>query len=444
MNILLIEQVKMKAIPSKPFEKMFLTIFSILPSLYPRRLAAITPKDHKVTLINERYHAIPFTKSFDLAIIHFNTASAYRAYHIADMFRKKKVPVVLCGLHASALTDEALDHADSILLGRGEGNYLQMLNDMSRGELKELYHPEPYGDLSCSIPPTHVSLPGFQITGAIEATRGCPYQCSFCPEANTPEGHRFFVRPVEEIIEEIASLPQKTLMFYDLSLTINKDFSKELFQKMKPLKKRFFCNGNVDVLSSDEELVRLAHEAGCIGWLIGFESFTQETLSTIGKSTNKVSEYKKAIDLIHRYKMAVIGDFMFGFDSDTKDVFENTLKLIKRLRIDVADFSILTPFPGTPLFQDLKKQKRLLTEDWERYTMHSVVFEPKQMTSEDIIQGVTLIYNDFYSSGYTIKRICRALSLGIHPFFLVFARNIIGLFSRKNLISRKYKEGSRV
>lgn len=443
MKILIIEQVKMKALPSKPLEKTILTMFSILPSLYPRRLAAITPKDHLVTIINERYHSIPFNESFDLILIHFNTASAYRAYKIADIFRQKNTTVVLCGLHASALPDEAIQHADSILLGRGEGNWLQLLNDMKQGNLKKMYQPEPYGELSCSIPPTHVALPGFQITGALEATRGCPYRCSFCPEANTPNGHLFYTRPVEEIIEEIRSIPQKNLMFYDLSLTINKEFTKELFRQMRPLKKRFFCNGNVDALAKDEELVRLSHEAGCIGWLVGFESFSQQTLSLVGKKTNKVSEYKTAIDLIHRYEMAVIGDFMFGFDSDTKDVFETTAQMIKNLHIDVADFSILTPFPGTPIFQDLKKENRILTEDWERYTMHSVVFQPKNMELDDLIKGVTSIYNEFYSPKYTIQRICNAASLGIRPFFLILARNTIGLFSRKNLTAKKKENSAR-
>lgn len=440
MNILIIEQVKMKVLPSKPLEKTVLTMFSILPSLYPRRLAAITPKDYMVTIINERYHTIPFDGFFNLVLIHFNTASTYRAYQIADAFRQKNIPVVLCGLHASAMPDEGLQHADSILLGRGEGNWLQLLNDIKQGQLKKLYKPELYGDLSCSIPPTHVKLPGFQITGAIEATRGCPYRCSFCPEANTPDGHLFYTRPVEEIIEEIRSIPQKNLMFYDLSLTVNKDFTKKLFLKMKPLKKRFFCNGNVDALANDEEFVRLSQEAGCIGWLLGFESFSQQTLFSVGKNTNKVSDYKIAIDLIHRYKMAVIGDFMFGFDTDTNDVFEITVKMIKKLHIDIADFSILTPFPGTPLFKDLKREKRILTEDWERYTMHSVVFQPKNMQPEDIIDGVTFIYNAFYSPKYTIQRICNATSLGLHPFFLVLARNSIGLFSRRNLLAKKKED----
>ncbi len=437
MKILLIEQVRTTAIPPRLLEKMFLTMFSILPSLYSRRLAAITPKEHTIVLINERYQSIPFDTSPHLVVIHFNTASAYRAYVIADSFRQKKIPVVLCGMHASALPEEALEHADSVLLGRGEANWLTLVNDIEHDRLKKIYPPEPNQQCSIPIPPTSVFLPGFQLTGALEATRGCPYQCNFCPESHTPGGHLFFMRPVNEVIEEIRHIPQKTIMFYDLTLTANTTYAKEIFIKMKSLRKKFFCNGNVDALATDEELVRLAHEAGCIAWLIGFESFTQQTISIVGKTTNKVSEYKKAVDLIHSYNMVVIGDFMFGFDTDTPDVFETTMTEIKKLNIDVADFSILTPFPGTPIFQYFSNDKRIITRDWKQYTMHSVVFQPKHMRPEDLANGVAYMYNEFYSPLRTIQRIVRGSTYGIFPFFLLLGRNIIALFGKRNLTSSK-------
>lgn len=440
MKILLIEQVKPKAIVTKPFEKTFLTLFTILPSLYPRRLAAITPDEHILTLINERYHSIPFNTFFDLVVIHFNSASASRAYEISDRFRAKKIKVVLCGLHASAMVQEAIDHADSVLLGRGEMNWLHLLKDMEHGLLQKFYQVESYETMSVNIPPTRAILPGFQLIAAIEATRGCPYGCIFCPEANTIGNHRFFARPISEVIEEIRSIPQKIIMFYDLSLTIDVEYTKDLFKEMKPLKKKFICNGNIDVLANDEEFVKLSYEAGCIGWLIGFESITQETLSSVGKNTNKVLDYKKTVDCIHRYKMAVIGDFMFGFDTDTIDVFQSTLSAVRLLGIDVADFSILTPFPGTPLFNTLEQDGRILTKDWERYTMHSVVFQPQQMSPEELIKGVTMIYQEFYKPVYSLRRISRGIRLGLYPFLLILGRSIIASFGIRNLKASKKKK----
>ena len=168
------------------------------------------------------------------------------------------------------------------------------------------------------------------MTGALEATRGCPYHCEFCPETNIQGGASFYKRPIHEVIAEIKTIPQKTLMFYDTSLTIDPAYTKELFKKMKGLHKKFFCNGNVDVLAHDAELVRLSKEAGCVAWLVGFESICQNTLDAVGKTTNMVDEYAQAIHNIHQNHMVVIGDFMFGFDTDTPDVFEKTLKSNKR------------------------------------------------------------------------------------------------------------------
>jgi radical SAM superfamily enzyme YgiQ (UPF0313 family) len=206
---------------------------------------------------------------------------------------------------------------------------------------------------------------------------------------------------------------------------------------MKGLHKTFFCNGNADVLAQDTELVRLSKEAGCVAWLVGFESLCQNTLDQVGKKTNRVTEYGQAIQNIHKNHMAVIGDFMFGFDTDTPDVFEKTLKAMKELNIDVADFSILTPFPGTSLFTKLDTEKRILTKDWKQYNMGHVVFTPKQMTPDELLQGVRFMYTEFYRPSYTMKRIALNLTRGLYPFFVVFARNMVATLSARRLYTLK-------
>lgn len=429
MNILLIEQLKRSSQSSNMFLTRFLTTFSILPTLYIRRLAAITPKKHQVTVINERYNPLQITSDFDLVVINFNTSSSKIAYEVADRFQGKQVTVVLCGLHASALPDEALIHADAVLIGRGECNYLTLLEDIENKSLKTIYKPKPYDSSLCQIPPTNLSLPGLVIMGALEATRGCPYRCGFCPEGNTPNANQFYTRPVEEVIDEIKHIPQRILMFYDTSLTIDPTYTKKLFTQMKPLKKRFFCNGNIDVLANDPSFVTLSKKAGCIGWLVGFESFNQQTLHSLGKTTNRIQDYKRAIDLIHSQKMIVIGDFMFGFDSDTVEVFDETISMLNKLCIDVADFTILTPFPGTPLFDELKSQKRLLSTDWNQYTLFNPVFQPKQMSPEQLQNGVRSLYQRFYSPKYIVSRMLRSVSYGFYPFSAVVSRNILSSFN---------------
>jgi len=410
------------------YETLLLNTFSILPSLYARQLAAITPKEHSVTIVNERYSTINFTENYDIVLIHFNFSSATRAFEIADTFQQKNIPVVLSGWYPSIFPKEAKNHSDSVLIGKNETCWLELLNDFENDTLKSIYGPKKF-DTSVTIPPTKVAIPGFMMTGAVEATRGCPYMCEFCPETNIPGGAQYFSRPIDEVIDEIRSIPQKIIMFYDNSLTINPTYTKSLFNKMIGLHKKFFCNGNVDVLAHDIELVRLSKEAGCTAWLVGFESISQNTLDAIGKTTNMVKEYRQAIHNIHDHHMVVIGEFMFGFDIDTPDVFEKTLKVIKELQIDIADFSILTPFPETPLFKKLDDEKRILTKDWKYYDMGHAVFIPNHMTPEELEEGVRRIYNEFYEMSFTIKRIIRGLRWGVYPFFAILARSLVAMMA---------------
>lgn len=434
MNILIVETVWMGGARYKFLEKTLLTTFSILPTLQARELAAITPKQHSVSVVNERFSHIDYTAAYDVVLINFVTSTAPRAYAIADSFRKNNIPVVLSGFHASGLPEEASQHADSVLIGRNEQAWVTILEDIERKILQPFYHAPPY-NASQVLPATKINLPGFVMTGAVEATRGCPYSCEFCPETNIQGGASFYKRPIPEVIAEIKTIPQKTLMFYDTSLTIDPVYTKELFKNMKGLGKKFFCNGNVDVLANDAELVRLSREAGCVAWLVGFESISQNTLQAIGKKTNTVNQYQLAIQNIHKNHMVVIGDFMFGFDTDTPAVFTETVQMIKELQIDVADFSILTPFPGTPLFQKLDDENRILTKDWKYYNMRHVVYTPKKLSPDQLLTGVQGIYDAFYSPLYSIKRILRSLRWGVYSFVVVFARNLIAMMSRSRIKS---------
>ncbi len=432
MNILIIETVWMGKQHYHFFDKFLLTTFSILPMLTARQIAALTPKNHTVTVLNERYSHIDFSRSYDLVHITFVTSTAPHAYELADRFRDKGIPVVVSGLHPSLMPKEAKEHADSVIVGYAETKWLEVLSDIENHTLQPFYYGEHFHDSLC-IPATNIQLPGFVLTGAIQATRGCPYGCRFCPEVNIPGGSQFYTRPVDEVIREIKHLPQKTFIFYDASLTINPSYTKELFKKMKGLHKHFFCNGNVDVLAHDIELVRLSKEAGCISWLIGFESIDQATLDEAGKKTNKVSDYVSAVSNIHQHHMTVVGCFMFGFDTDTPNIFEKTLQMIYKLHIDVADFCVLTPFPGTRFFEQLEHEGRILTKDWSLYTLKNVVFQPKHLSPDELLEGIQNMYAEFYSVKNTLKRMTRALCLGIYPFLLVVSRNMVAVMNSRRI-----------
>jgi len=432
MKILIVETVWLGGAKYGFFDKAFLTMFSVLPTLQARHIAAITPKKHTVELVNERYGKIDFEQLYDIVHINFTNSTTLRAYEIADAFREKGVPVVLSGLHASAMPEEAKQHADSVLLGWGELNWVKLLEDFEKNDLQPLYQPMLYTKI-VTIPQTNIKLPGLVLTGAIEATRGCPYHCDFCRETHIPGGSQFYARPVDEVMEEIKSLPQKSFTFYDASLTIDPTYTKSLFTKMMGLHKNFSCNGNVDILAHDKELVKLSKQAGCVSWLIGFESVSQDTLDTIGKKTNKIDDYRQAIHNIHEQGMIVIGCFVFGFDTDTKDVFKNTLTTIRELEMDVADFLVLTPFPGTPLYNKFENEGRIVTKEWSNYTMKNVVYIPKNMTSSELLKGVRNLYNEFYSLPYTIRRAVRSMRYGLYPFLLVVERNFTAYMNRKRL-----------
>ncbi len=372
-------------------------------SLALAQIAAVTPKKHEIEIIDEnRYERIDVNKKYDLVGISFITQNAVRGYKIADEFRKKGIPVVLGGYHPSSMPKEAKEHADSVVVGEAELNWPKLLNDFENNNLKPFYKQEDYVDPKL-IPPAYRGLEkGIVLGGEVQATRGCPYRCDFCSIQNV-EGTRFRKRPIEDVIKEIKQMKSSSFFFADPSLTIDVEYSKELFREMKGLKKQFNCDGNVNALSEDEELIKLSKEAGCNSWWIGFESICKESLKSVGKK-NKVQNYSKAINKIRKHGLGVRGMFMFGFDHDTKNIFDSTQKAINKWNLDMAAFFILTPFPGTPVFKKFDEEDRILTYDWSKYTPWNVVFEPKNMTSGELYEGTRKIAKNFFSLSNNIRR----------------------------------------
>lgn len=406
------------------FDRSFLYSFSFVPTVITaRQLAAVTPSYHSLT-IQEGNKTIDFDAEYDVVNINFKTALAPRAYEVADIFRKKGKHVVLSGYHPSALPDEAKQHADSVIVGDAVTLWPIVVKDLEAGNLQSFYTSADSHD-ALVLPSTQpIKLKGLQLTNSIEATRGCPHKCDFCQDANIRDGSVFRTRPLDDVIEEIASLQQKIFFFTDFSLTIDLAYTKELFRRMQQLKKKFICGGNVDVLAEDEELLRLSHEAGCIEWISGFETFSQEALNGAHKQTNIVEDYVHAVKKIHKHRMAVFGTFVLGFDEDTPDIFQAMRTHIGKLGIDAVNFALLTPYPGTPLFHRLEKEGRIMTKDWSKYNRKNVVFEPKNMTKDELEDGfrdITMAFSSIPSMGY---RTMRSLSLGPYPFIATFAGNL--------------------
>lgn len=408
-------------VPTTLFHKFILRSVSFPKPLTLPILAALTPKKHSVKIIEGMYSDIDFDGNYSLIGITCTTRYAPAAYEIADGFRRRGVTVVLGGWHPSALPEEAKQHADSVVIGEAEETWPQLLKDFDKERLKPFYKQEKLVDPLLIPHPLNIYRDGSPL--GVQATRGCPYGCEFCSITNMKFRNIFRMRPINSVIEEIKDMP-RAFNFHDNSLTIDLDYTKQLFREMKGLNKKFSGFGNINLLGNDDEFLKLASEAGCISWLIGFESVSQKSLDAVGKTANKVREYKKSVKKIHDYGMSILGSFVIGFDHDSPDIFDNTMEMVNRCEIDAPDAMILTPLPGTPLFDRLEKEKRILTRDWSKYNFENVVFQPKQMSAEELLNGVKGLYKEYYSSFKITKRILKGVRLGFHPFFDTLMQNL--------------------
>lgn len=395
-------------------------------------LASVTPKNHNIYMLDENYENIDFNFECDIVGITTMTPSAPRAYKIADEFRKKDVTVIIGGIHASILPQEAKKHADSIVIGEAEESWPQLLDDFEKGILKPFYNQsKPIDIVKLPAPRREIYNRSF-IAAGVQTSRGCPYKCKYCFYSNSLFGYVYRKRQIDKIVDEIKNIPQKLIIFHDSSFTIDVEYSKNLFKALKQLNKKYICLGNVDVLSRDDELLKLAAKAGCIQWHIGFESLSPGVLEQVGKKTNKVENYLKAVKKIHDHGMNVHGFFMFGFDKEPVSVFKDILNFINKAKIDSADFSILVPFPGTQIFNELSKESRILTTDWSKYNyQNNIVFKTKNISETELVTNVKKLIYRYYSYSLIFKRFINILKRGVFTFHPL-------LFIIENVFSRKY------
>jgi len=415
MNILLVE-------PHLGVKRTWLYRSVYYRSLALEQIAALTPEHHSVEIVEEKYNAINVNQAYDLVGISCFTCNALRGYQIADEFRKRNIPVVLGGYHPSALPQEAKQHADAVVIGEAELVWHHVLHDVEQGKIKPFYTSKTFVDPKEIPAAKHIE--GNSPFTSLQASRGCPFGCKFCAMQNI-EGKQFRPRPIDNIIAEIQSIKGKNLFFVDSSLTLNPRFSKSLFQEMKGLHKNFECFGNMNTLAKDDELLSLASTAGCVRWLVGIESISQQILDSMNKRSNDVKKYKTAIKKIRDHGMLVTGLFMFGFDTDTPQTFDNTLQAMYDMDLDSASFSVLTPYPGTQLFTEMDAQGRINTKEWSQYTEGNVVYTPKNMSREELLQGIRQAAMQYYSFSGSMKRCLSSKNLSFPLFIKKASRNFV-------------------
>ena len=378
-------------------------------------MAGLTPPEHDVQLVDEAISRIDPGADADLVGITANTCAAPRAYELADLFRSRGIPVVMGGIHPTALPEEAIQHCDSVVIGEAEGQWEKVLQDVQRGTLKKFYRHESFPELNGCPRPRRQLLrkESYIVTNTVQTTRGCPFDCSFCSVTKF-FGSTYRTRPVEDVVREVSELQGKLVIFVDDNIMGNPRYAKNLFESLVGLKKKWLSQGSLTMLR-DQALIKLAAKSGCRGLLIGFETLSAASLKKIGKSFNVVEKYKEAIDRLHQVGIGVIGSFIFGMDEDDEGVFERTVEFVEKTKMDIPTFAVLTPLPGTSLYNKLEAEKRIFDRDWTKYDGAHVVFKPMLMSPERLQEG----YHWAMKSAYSLRGIFRRL-LGFNTRLPVF------------------------
>ena len=369
----------------------------MIPQLSLYILKGLTPPGHEVRIIEEEINNIDLDQECDLVAISCMTANSRRGYNLCHEFKKRGKTVVIGGVHPTILPDEAMQHADSVVVGEAEGVWETLLDDFQKNNLKRKYC-NPLPDLKKYVPKDFSKITRKRLFHVIPiiTSRGCPYDCDFCCVTNL-FGKQIRHVPVENIVRDIKESGAKTFIFLDDNIIGQTKYAKELFKAIKPLKIKWVGQASLSLLVSDKELLQLAAESGCKSLFIGIESVSEQQLQTMPKAINKIEQLEKAIKNVKKMGILVHASMIFGFDNDTKEIFNESVRFLIKNRVSTASFNVLTPYPGTKVYEDLKNENRLITADWRYYDHNTVVFKPRNMTPYELQTGKINARQKFYS-----------------------------------------------
>jgi radical SAM superfamily enzyme YgiQ (UPF0313 family) len=371
-------------------------------------LAAFVPSYWTVLHVDEGAEPVDLEARADLVAITFHTPSAPHAYDLAARFRQRGITVAMGGPHVTLVPEEAQAHADVIFVGEAELQWPRFLSEFEAGSYAMRY--------DCLEPPALDQAPASRqdlfhrrdhTAGVLFATRGCAFRCDFCTVAVMYKG-QLRKRLVKAVVEEFASFHGKIVILWDDNIAADLEYAKALFRALAPHGKWWSSQASIHA-ANDDEFLELAARSGCKQLFVGLESVSQASLNAVSKAFNRVEEYARAIERIHKYGMSVQAGIVFGFDHDTEGVFAETLDFLETCGVQNATFNILTPFPGTRLFQRLDGEGRILTHDWSKYNGRAdVVFQPRHMGPETLLEGYKYALARFYSFGSIYRRLARS------------------------------------
>jgi radical SAM superfamily enzyme YgiQ (UPF0313 family) len=350
-------------------------------------LSALTPSWIEKAFFDDRIEPLLYDEPTDLVAITIETYTAKRAYDIARQYRERNIPVVMGGFHATLATGEVKLYADAVVVGEAETIWPKLLDDFRNGTMQKEYRNESYPVSSGILPDRSIfSNKRYLKIGLVETSRGCLYHCEFCSI------YGFFNksyrnRPIDEIVADIKQSGRRFFFFVDDNMAMDRKRTLELCSALIPLKINWF--GQVSIhISKDDEMLRALRDSGCIGALIGFESFNEENIKQMGKNVNlQYADYTLAIKRIRAHGLIIYGTFVFGYASDTEKDFENVFRFARQNRLYMNAFNHLVPFPGTPLYTRLKEEKKLIHEKWwlmDGYKFGDVVFHPGILNAKQL------------------------------------------------------------
>ncbi|MEW6776563.1 MAG: radical SAM protein [Bdellovibrionota bacterium] len=360
-----------------------------------------------IEIAEEEFSPIDLNQTPDLVGMTMMTCQAPRGYWLADHFRKKGSKVIMGGSHTSFRLEEGLRHADAVVNGEVEDLWPQIMQDFSGGKLEgKVYHADTLPDLA-KIPMPRKDL--FFKTNTtfnaqvIQSGRGCPLGCKFCTVTQM-YGKTFRTRPVEHIVEEIKRFPSDVYFFVDDNIFFSHKYAYELFEALLPLKIKWGSQASLELICRDEELLKLCAKSGCISLFVGFESIDQATLNGMHKSFNKVHKYEQNIKKIQDAGINVVGAFIFGFENDTPATFKQTLDFVMKSKLAMVNTGVMTPFPGTEVFDTLEKAGKIFDHDYEHYTGGNMVWKHPNFNQEEMDRLYYEFRHEFYSLGSIARR----------------------------------------
>jgi radical SAM superfamily enzyme YgiQ (UPF0313 family) len=371
--------------------------YSLFPPLGLASLAAYLDPTTDISLQDEHVEPLDLDDEPDLVVIQVYITNAYRAYRIADHYRRKGAHVALGGLHVTSLPEEASAHADTIFIGPGEDTFPVFLRDLQAGVPKGRY-VSTLRTLD-DVPPIRRDLiqrHRYLVPNSIVVSRGCPHHCTFCyKDAFFDGGRSFYTQRVDAALAEIARLPGRHLYFLDDHLLGNRRFARDLFTGMQGMNRVFQGAATVDSILRDDT-IELAAAAGLRSLFVGFETLSREGLAGAGKRQNLGRDYQQVIKRLDDLGIMINGSFVFGLDGDGRDVFARTVDFAVGHGITTATFHILTPYPGTQLHSEMAARGRLTTSNWDLYDTRHVVYQPAGLTAQELKEGYDWSYREFY------------------------------------------------